>query len=163
MEALTGRSQLRVYAVRMMTAEQIALVQGSFAQVLPVAGFAAPAFYERLFTLAPETRVLFRGDMGDQGRKLFLTLATVVDALDQLDQVIPVAQALAVRHVGYGVQERHYAVVGAALIDTLRGALGAGFDTKTEAAWVIAYTILSDTMLVAARGAVHADPAAAAA
>ncbi|MEH3105464.1 MAG: globin family protein [Sphingomonas phyllosphaerae] len=133
-----------------MTGDQIELVQESFAHVLPAAAGAAHTFYDRLFTLAPETRALFHGDIDDQGRKLFLTLAAVVDALDQFDKVVPVARALAIRHVGYGVEERHYSIVGVALIETLRGALGARFDPETEAAWASAYAILSSVMISAA-------------
>jgi nitric oxide dioxygenase len=134
----------------MMTGDQIELVQESFARVLPAATAAAHTFYDRLFTLAPETRAMFRGDIDDQGRKLFLTLAAVVDALDQLDQVVPVARALAIRHVGYGVGERHYPIVGVALIETLRDSLGPRFDSATEAAWTSAYSILSCVMMTAA-------------
>lgn len=136
-----------------MTRDQIELVQESFAHVLPAAAGAAHSFYDRLFTLAPETRAMFRGDIDDQGRKLFLTLAAVVDALYQLEQVVPVAQALAIRHIGYGVEERHYSIVGVALIETLRGALGQRFDTATEAAWTSAYAILSGVMIAAANEA----------
>ena len=81
----------------MITARQIELVQLSFARALPDTDALAADFYARLFALAPDTRALFRGDMADQGRKLFLTLAAVVDALDALDRVLPVASALAVR------------------------------------------------------------------
>ncbi len=133
-----------------MTGDQIELVQESFAHALPAAASAAHTFYDRLFTLAPETRALFHGDIDDQGRKLFLTLVAVVDALDQLDKVVPVARALAIRHAGYGVEERHYSIVGVALIETLRGALGPRFDTATEAAWTSAYAILSGVMIAAA-------------
>jgi len=144
----------------MITARQIALVQNSFAAVLPVTDRIAAAFYERLFELAPEVRGLFRHDMAEQGRKLFLTLATVVDALDALDRVLPAAEALAVRHVGYGAQDRHYAAVGQALLDALAITLGPRFDDDTRAAWASAYALLSDHMRAAA---VHAAPVAAAA
>lgn len=135
----------------MITARQIDLVQDSFALVIPVSADAAAEFYRRLFESAPDTRPLFKNDMAEQGRKLFLTLATVVDALDRLDEVVPVARELAIRHVGYGVADRHYDVVGAALIETLRMGLGPRFDAETEAAWGAAYTILADTMVEAAR------------
>jgi len=75
----------------------------------------------------------------------------VVDALDRLDAIVPVARELAIRHVAYGAKERHYAAVGSALIETLRAGLGLAFDRDTEAAWLTAYTILSDTMLAAVR------------
>lgn len=137
----------------MVTPRQIELVQDSFAAVVPVTAAAATDFYRRLFELAPETRHLFRHDMDEQGRKLFLTLATVVDALDRLDTVIPVAQALAIRHIGYGVRDGHYAAVGTALIETLRAGLGAMFDGETERAWASAYDLLSGTMIAAVRKA----------
>jgi hemoglobin-like flavoprotein len=133
----------------MITSRQIDLVQDSFAAVLPRTDAVAADFYRRLFEFAPETRALFRHDMDEQGRKLFLTLATVVDALDRRDEVIPVAQALAVRHVRYGVRDAHYAAVGAALVEALRHALGERFDADTERAWTEGYAILSDCMLAA--------------
>lgn len=133
----------------MITARQTQLVQDSFALVVPITAVAATEFYRRLFALAPDTRALFRHDMDEQGRKLFLTLATVVDALDRLEDILPVARELAIRHVAYGALPRHYAAVGTALIDTLRAGLGAAFDGETERAWAGAYAILSDTMLSA--------------
>ena len=135
----------------MLSARQIDLVQDSFAAVVPITDGAAAEFYRRLFELAPDTRPLFRNDMAEQGRKLFLTLATVVDALDRLDTIVPVARELAIRHVAYGAKERHYAAVGSALIETLRVGLGPAFDRDTEQAWSAAYAILSGTMLTAVR------------
>lgn len=139
----------------MLTPHQIDLVQDSFATVLPLTDQAAAEFYRRLFALAPDTRPLFTNDMQEQGRKLFLTLATVVDALDRLDTVVPVARELAIRHVRYGAKPHHYDAVGSALIETLRAGLGTAFDRDTEAAWGTAYAILSETMLAAARQIPH--------
>ncbi|PXA89184.1 hemin receptor [Nostoc sp. 3335mG] len=133
-----------------MTTRQIDLIQDSFAAVVPITDRAATVFYGRLFALAPETRALFHGDMEEQGRKLFLTLATIVDALDRLDTIVPTARELAIRHVAYGAQPQHYRDVGTALLETLRSELGSGFDAQTEAAWGAAYTILSGVMLDAA-------------
>ena len=141
----------------MTTLRQIELVQDSFALVLPVTAQAAAEFYRRLFIIAPDTKPLFHSDMEEQGRKLFLTLATVVDALDRLEDVLPVATDLAVRHVTYGAKIRHYDAVGTALIETLRALLGAHFDEETEAAWGCAYGLLSGAMIAAAE-AVVAQP-----
>lgn len=135
----------------MLTSRQIDLVQDSFAEVVPITDAAAAEFYRRLFEIAPDTRALFSRDMAEQGRKLFLTLATVVDALDRLDTIVPVARELAIRHVAYGAREPHYAAVGSALVETLRVGLGHAFDRDTEAAWIAGYRILSDTMLAAVR------------
>jgi len=137
----------------MLTPEQIEQVQDSFEQVLPMTDAAADDFYRRLFAIAPDTRHLFNGDMIDQGRKLFLTLATVVDSLDGLDALLPVVRSLAVRHVGYGARPEHYAAVGEALIGMLRHQLGPRWNSGLEAAWGAAYGLLSGQMLDAAAAA----------
>ena len=52
-----------------MTSDQIALVQQSFAHMLPIADTAAALFYRRLFELDPSLRTLFTGDVAKQGHK----------------------------------------------------------------------------------------------
>ncbi|CAN5511683.1 globin family protein [soil metagenome] len=133
-----------------MTPHQIQLVQESFAKVLPISEQAAEIFYARVFELAPNVRSMFKGDMVEQGRKLMAMLRTVVNTLDRLDVLVPVAQKLAERHVGYGVQSAHYAVVGTALIDTLDKGLGEAFTPETRAAWETAYGTLASVMIAAA-------------
>jgi hemoglobin-like flavoprotein len=133
-----------------MTPVQIQLVRTSFAAVLPIAEPAAAIFYARLFELAPAVRALFKGDMVEQGRKLMAMLRTVVNLLDQPEVLVPAAQRLAERHVGYGAQPGHYAVVGQALIDTLEKGLGDAFTAETRAAWLAAYSTLSSVMIEAA-------------
>lgn len=133
-----------------MTPQQVALVQASFAKVAPIADTAAALFYGRLFETAPETRALFHGDMTLQGRKLMGAITTVVTNLDDLSAVVPVAQELAKRHVGYGVRPEHYAPVGAALLWTLEQGLGGDFTPDVGAAWAAAYGALSGAMIAAA-------------
>ncbi len=134
-----------------MTPQQIDLVQDSFALIVPRRAEASAIFYRRLFALAPETRVLFKGDLVDQGRKLMQVLATIVRNLHDLGPLLDSVDYLAQRHVGYGVRDDHYAVVGQALIDTLHECLGDSFNQQTERAWGYAYTILSGRMIRAAR------------
>ncbi len=55
------------------------------------------------------------------------------------------------RHAGYGVIEGHYATVGKALLWTLEQGLREAWTPEVKAAWVETYTILSTTMLDAAR------------
>jgi hemoglobin-like flavoprotein len=143
-----------------MTPAQIALIRSSFAQVEPIREQAAAIFYARLFELAPEVRPLFKGDMSDQGRKLMAMLKTVVGTLDLLDILVPMVQRLAERHVGYGAQPAHYAVVGQALLDTLQAGLGPAFTAETREAWTVAYGTLASLMIAAAES--QASKAAAA-
>lgn len=135
-----------------MTPSQIDLVQSSFGKVAPIAEPAAALFYERLFETAPEVRPLFKGDMTEQGRKLMATLAVVVGGLKDLDAILPAAQALAVKHVAYGVRAEHYTPVGEALIWTLEQGLGEAFDAPTREAWLAAYSTLSGVMIAQAYG-----------
>ena len=80
-----------------MTPEKIALVQGSFAKVKPIASDAAKMFYAKLFELDPELKPLFKGDMDEQGRKLMAMINTVVVGLGNLDQIVPAVQSLGKR------------------------------------------------------------------
>ena len=135
-----------------MTPAQVKLVQDSFAKVAPISEQAAALFYGRLFEIAPEVKPLFKGDMAEQGRKLMATLAVVVNGLANLDSILPAASALAKRHVAYGVVPGHYAPVGEALLWTLERGLGSGWSQELAAAWVAAYTTLSQFMIGEAYG-----------
>jgi hemoglobin-like flavoprotein len=132
-----------------MTPEQIRLIQESFKKVQPIADQAAALFYDRLFTIDPSLRPLFKGDMKEQGRKLMTTLGLVVAGLERLDKLVPVVRELGQRHEGYGVQPGHYHTVSAALLWTLEQGLGADFTAEVRHAWAAAYNILAAIMIEA--------------
>ncbi len=140
-----------------MTPQQVLLVQSSFAKVAPIADTAAALFYDRLFTIAPSVKQMFKGDMAVQGRKLMTTLAVVVNGLTNLDAILPAASALARRHIGYGVKPSHYASVGEALLWTLEKGLDEAWNAETASAWTAAYQTLSGFMIKQAYGS--AEPA----
>jgi hemoglobin-like flavoprotein len=133
-----------------MTHEQIQMVKTSFAAVAPIAEQAGMMFYDRLFTVDPSLRPLFKGDIKEQSRTLMRMIAVAVNGLDQLDTIVPAVQALGVRHAGYGVTNTHYDTVAGALLWTLGQGLGAAFTPEVEVAWVEAYTLLATTMRAAA-------------
>ena len=135
-----------------MTPRQIVLVRESWQGVRPISDRAAELFYERLFQLDPGLRSMFRGDMATQGRKLMVMIDTVVGRLDRLGELVPAVQALGQRHAGYGVRDEHYAIVGTALLDTLRVGLGDAFDAETRDAWAVAYGTLVGVMQEGAAG-----------
>ena len=133
-----------------MTQSEIELVQASFAKVVPISQQAATLFYDRLFSLNPSLKALFKGDMEDQKMKLIRTLGYVVSRLDSIPTIIQDVEALALRHIDYGVEPAHYDDVGAALIWTLEQGLGSGFDPETKTAWLDTYDLLSNAMKRAA-------------
>ncbi len=130
-----------------MTPEQQILVQTSFANVAPIADFAASLFYEDLFQRNPRLRSLFKEDMTEQRQKLMSMLGTAVANLRQWEKIQAAVQALGRRHVGYGVEARDYETVGAALIATLEKGLGADFTPQVRDAWVACYAAISSVML----------------
>lgn len=136
---------------------QKVLIQASFQKVLPIADVAAELFYGRLFELDPKLRPMFRGDMASQGKKLMNSLRLIVNGLDRLDQLVPALEALARRHVGYGVTDEHYETVGVALIWTLQKGLGDAFTPSVANAWVTAYGLIASVMKAAANS-VQAAP-----
>lgn len=136
-----------------MTPEQVQLVKTSFAAVMPIADQAGMLFYDRLFSLDPTLRPMFKGEMSEQRRALMRMIAAAVNGLDRLDTLVPTVEALGVRHAGYGVVDAHYQTVGEALLWTLQQGLGDGFTPDVAEAWTIAYDVLAGTMQSAARDA----------
>jgi hemoglobin-like flavoprotein len=135
-----------------MNSDQVALIQYSFAKIMPTAEEAAASFYGRLFEISPDVEQLFHGDVKEQGRKLLATLAVIVGGLTDLATVLPVASALARKHVAYGVRAEHYAPVGVALVWMLERGLKAEWTSDLAAAWTNAYTTLSEYMIDEAYG-----------
>ncbi len=137
----------------MLTAAQKALVQETFAVIAPIADDAAQLFYQRLFELDPSLQRMFKGDMAEQRPKLMQMLSAAVKGLDRLDQLVPVVQDLGRRHATYGVADKHYDTVGAALLWTLEKGLGRAFTPEAKEAWATVYGLLATTMKEAAREA----------
>lgn len=133
-----------------MDQKKVELVQSSFQKVAPIADKAAEIFYAKLFELDPSLKPLFKGDMKDQGKKLMTMIGTAVNGLSNLESIVPAVQNLGKGHAAYGVQDKHYDTVGAALLDTLSVGLGDDFTPDTKDAWTEAYTILATTMKDAA-------------
>ena len=145
-----------------MNAESVRLVRRSFEQLAPIAQQAAALFYRNLFRLDPSLEALFKGDMVQQGERLMKMIGTAVALLDEPARLVPALKALGARHVSYGVEEPHYAIVGQALIGTLEQGLGAAFGPPVRAAWIEVYGFIARTMIDAARAAGAAPRAVAA-
>jgi nitric oxide dioxygenase len=131
-----------------MTPRQIELVKTSFAKIAPLKDQAAELFYCRLFELDPSLRLMFRSDMTEQKQKLMAALAMVVAGLDKLESLLPGVKELGRKHHhDYGVQKRHYQVVGAALLWTLEIGFGNGWTKELSDAWSAAYATLAGAMM----------------
>jgi hemoglobin-like flavoprotein len=140
-----------------MSPEQKNLVKTTWAMVVPIADTAAGLFYDRLFAIDMTTRSMFAtSNMPEQRRKLMQALGYVISGLDRTEQLLPTIQSLGRGHVRYGVTDRHYDSVGAALLWTLEQGLKDAWTPAVKDAWVAAYTLVAGTMKDAAKAEIKA-------
>ena len=130
----------------MIMPDDIVRVRASFALVVPIKEATADLFYGRLFEIAPQARALFPDDLSEQKRKLMAMIATAVGGLNKLDALAPTVKALGARHVAYGAEAEHYAVVGEALLWTLERGLGEAFTPEVRQSWTKVYGTLAALM-----------------
>jgi hemoglobin-like flavoprotein len=126
--------------------QEIHLIRKNFAEVERQAHVAALVFYRRLFTLEPRLRPLFKTDIEEQSRKLIEMLAAAVSLLEKPEALTAELETLGERHVNYGVQEAHYAIVGQALLGMLEEVLGDKFDAEAREVWTKLYGFIATAM-----------------
>lgn len=129
-----------------LTARQITIIKQSWQAVLPIKSQAAELFYARLFELDPTTKALFKGKLDYQGDKLMTTLNVVVNAVDNVDDIVPMLEAMGKRHIIYGVEHRHYETVGVAFLWVLEQGLGDQFTDEVKEAWTLVYHLIANYM-----------------
>jgi len=130
-----------------MTPEEIRLVRSSWSMIAERSDAFTARFYDHLFLIDVGAAQLFNGvDMTIQRWKLAQTLGVVVQALDDLDTLLPAVAALGRRHTRYGVLHHHFDSVGAALLQAFVDTLGQQFTPTVRAAWVRAYSLVATEM-----------------
>jgi hemoglobin-like flavoprotein len=129
-----------------MTPRQIEIVRQSFSQIMPFKDQVIELFYCRLFELDPSIRLMFKSDMTEQRQKLTAALAMVIGRLETMESLLPVLRELGRRHKGYGVRNRHYDLVGEALLWTLEIGLSSRWTKELAEAWKGAYGQVANAM-----------------
>lgn len=135
----------------MLGTDDIERIRESFAFLLPMQEDAAEAFYDALFQGHPQVRAMFPADMTEQTGKLWSVLVMAVDALDDLGRLHVALRDMGARHVDYGVEEEHYALVADMLIDTIALAMGPTFTDGHRASWQSVMGLISAEMIAGAR------------
>lgn len=150
-----------------MTPQQIRLVEQTYAQIEPFAAEVGAVFYDRLFEIAPQTRILFPKDMREQQRKFMSVIGQLVKlhlrSLISLpvthdgnaEAVIPGAGALGKYHEKLGVQPAYYGWMRGALLFALEQKLGRAFTSEVRDAWGAAFDVLATAMT---QGKIAAGP-----
>ncbi|WP_299784578.1 globin domain-containing protein [uncultured Roseobacter sp.] len=130
-----------------LTQDDIDIIRASYMQLSSDLQRSGDVFYEALFDIAPETRDLFLADMSSQAMKLMSTIGLVVSQLQNSQELEPVVKDLALRHLAYGVEEKHYAQVREALLKMLSVVLDSAYSEEARTAWGKAYDGLANVMV----------------
>jgi hemoglobin-like flavoprotein len=130
----------------MMTANECRLVRQTFPLLLEYEVSLALLFYGKLFELDPGARKLFHNDLALQSRKLLDMLASVVEALDNLEPLRARLAELGRKHADYGVRPEQYETLTIALLWAIAQALGPDFDVATRDAWRRAINTIAKAM-----------------
>jgi hemoglobin-like flavoprotein len=148
-----------------LTMEEIHLVEKSWVKVegLGVEKVGVLLF-KNIFELEPACLQLFSfkdepglyksAKLKQHGTKVVQTVGAAIGGLRNLDALVPVLDALAVKHVEFAILPKsnakhkdYYDVVGQALMKTLREGVGKDFTSKHEGAWTKVYSLVSETMI----------------
>ncbi|MEU8861082.1 globin domain-containing protein [Streptomyces umbrinus] len=126
------------------------LIRRTMAEVGPVADKVTSYFYALLFVRHPELRQLFPAAMDTQRDRLLRALLTAAEHIDNTEVLVAYLKNLGRGHRKYGTRPEHYPAVGECLIGSLSRFASSVWDGETEAAWVRAYTTISQVMIDAA-------------
>ncbi|MGB0087350.1 MAG: globin domain-containing protein [Rhodomicrobiaceae bacterium] len=129
-----------------MTPTQVEIVQDSFRLLSGQSNEASRVFYDELFRLSPELRGLFPDDMTPHKAKFVQMLSTIVRSLDRIAAVSEHVADLGRRHMGYDVEDEHYAIVAEAFSSMLSRVLGPDLKPEISESWAAAYDMLAHVM-----------------
>ncbi|GAA1921321.1 FAD-binding oxidoreductase [Streptomyces sodiiphilus] len=126
------------------------LIRRTLEEIEPISGQVTSYFYAMLFVQNPGMRDMFPAAMDAQRDRLFQALLTAADALDDTLALTEYLDGLGRGHRKYGTRPEHYPAVGEALMTALERYAVNSWGPEAEAAWVRAYTAISQTMIDAA-------------
>ncbi|MFD8325291.1 globin domain-containing protein [Streptomyces lydicus] len=126
------------------------LIRRTMAEIEPVADKVTSYFYALLFVQHPDLRALFPASMDAQRDRLFKALLTAAQHVDNAAVLTAYLANLGRGHRKYGTQPDHYPAVGECLLSALARYATSSWGPETEAAWVRAYTAISQIMIDAA-------------
>nr|WP_261956664.1 globin domain-containing protein [Streptomyces nigrescens] len=126
------------------------LIRRTMAEIEPVADKVTSYFYALLFVQHPDLRALFPASMDTQRDRLFKALLTAATHVDDTEVLTSYLANLGRGHRKYGTQPDHYPAVGECLLSALARYATTSWGPEAEAAWVRAYTAISQIMIDAA-------------
>lgn len=132
------------------------IIKESFENVIPIADEAIKHFYQTLFEKYPDSKAFFENtDMDAQVDNLIGALMYIVDNIEKPKVVLPYLEDMGKRHVNYGVQDAHYALVGDALLDTFAHFFKEAWTEDLRQQWLMAYAVIASHMIKGMRAKVE--------
>ncbi|MFH8404571.1 globin domain-containing protein [Streptomyces sp. NPDC018019] len=128
----------------------VALIRRTLDEIEPVADKVTSYFYALLFVRHPDLRALFPAAMDAQRDRLFKALLTSVKNVEDTAYLNEYLSHLGRGHRKYGTLPEHYPAVGECLLAALARYAHTSWAPEAEAAWVRAYTKISQIMIDAA-------------
>jgi NAD(P)H-flavin reductase/hemoglobin-like flavoprotein len=124
------------------------LLKESWTLVEAQADDLANNFYARIFLADPDIRELFPIEMSGQRSRFLDALVHIISTIDDPERFNEFLRALGRdHHSRFHVTNRHYGVVGAALLDALRQYAADAWTIEYDQAWRDAYHTIATTML----------------
>ncbi|MFH8593152.1 globin domain-containing protein [Streptomyces rimosus] len=128
----------------------VVIIRRTLDEIGPVADKVTSYFYALLFVRHPDLRALFPAAMDTQRDRLFKALLTSVKNVDDTAYLTEYLSHLGRGHRKYGTLPGHYPAVGECLLTALARYASSTWGPEAEAAWVRAYTKISQIMIDAA-------------
>ncbi|HZG01994.1 MAG TPA: globin domain-containing protein [Streptomyces sp.] len=126
------------------------LIRRTLDEIEPISQTVTSYFYALLFVQHPHLRDLFPAAMDAQRDRLFKALLTAARLIDDRRVLVEYLSHLGRGHRKYGTRPEHYPAVGECLIAALTRYATRTWSEEAEAAWVRAYTGISQIMIDAA-------------
>lgn len=127
---------------------KIDLLEISFALLCDRETEFTDRFYSILFSNYPQVKPLFSTiRMDEQAKKLFASLALVVNNLKKPQILADTLKSLGARHMKYGVLPEHYPMVGGTLLKAMAATLKDQWTPDFAEAWTEAYSAMTEIML----------------
>ncbi|MDB5328761.1 MAG: hemoglobin-like flavoprotein [Phycisphaerales bacterium] len=130
-----------------MRKESLDRIRQSVAVLLPRAPDATRLFYDRLFTIAPETRELFKSDPEVQRQHFSAALAVILKNVTMLDVLTEPLRQLGSGHAMVGVRPHHYPIVRDAMLHAMSEILGSDWTPELADDWRDVFDTVSRIMM----------------
>ena len=130
-----------------MNDRDILIIKNSWSYLINQSDEVGLLFYNKLFELDPGLKSMFHNDMDGQIQKFMDLITFTVTRLQKITDIENELDALAMRHLTYGVRPQHYQLMGKALLWAFEKSLGDLWNEETNNAWRELYNFLALSMM----------------